>query len=80
MDEKREASPRYTGGVGWYSSALAKRAVVLSGANHHTETVIIRFPDIESITGSYKAPAYQVLIPLREQAAWMDLEDFESNV
>lgn len=51
---------------------------VLSGRHDYTDTVIIRFPDLAGITGWYQSPAYQALIPLREQAAEMVLIGCES--
>lgn len=42
---------------------------VLAGAHEHTDTVVIRFPDIAALNGWHTSPAYQALIPLRQQAA-----------
>jgi uncharacterized protein (DUF1330 family) len=42
---------------------------VLGGSHGHRDTVVIRFPDAESIDGWFASPAYQALIPLRERAA-----------
>lgn len=50
---------------------------VLSGDYPKTDTVVVRFPDIESAHGWYDSPAYQALIPLRDQAASVDLVAFE---
>jgi uncharacterized protein (DUF1330 family) len=55
-----------------------KRVAVLSGAHPYTDTVVIRFPDADAITGWYQSPAYQELIPTREQAAEMVLISYES--
>jgi uncharacterized protein (DUF1330 family) len=55
-----------------------KCSQVLSGRHDHTDTVIIRFPDQDKITGWYHSPAYQALIPLRKQAAEMVLIGCES--
>jgi uncharacterized protein (DUF1330 family) len=46
-----------------------KRAAVLAGEHPHTDTVVIRFPDLNSIESWYSSPAYQALVPLRESAA-----------
>ncbi|GAA0682217.1 hypothetical protein GCM10009104_03800 [Marinobacterium maritimum] len=54
-----------------------KIASVLSGKHEHSDTVVIRFPGIEKVTGWYESPQYQSLIPLREQAADMELLVFE---
>lgn len=55
-----------------------KRIEVLSGEHDHDSTVVIRFPDADAIEGWYRSPAYQALIPLREQAAEMVLVAYES--
>lgn len=55
-----------------------KRIAVLSGEHSHTDTVVIRFPDQESVANWYNSAAYQELIPLRTQAADMELVSFES--
>jgi uncharacterized protein (DUF1330 family) len=46
---------------------------ILRGRHDHTDTVLISFPDLEKVKGWYHSPAYQALIPLREQAAEMVL-------
>ncbi len=56
-----------------------KRAAVLSGGHNHTDTVVIRFPGTDSITKWYNSTAYQELIPVRTQAADMDLISYESD-
>ena len=50
---------------------------VLSGKHTHTDTVVIRFPDIKSLNSWYSSPEYQSLIPLRQKAAEIDLLSFE---
>ena len=50
---------------------------VLSGKHIHTDTVVIRFPDIKSLNSWYSSPEYQSLIPLRQKAAEIDLLSFE---
>jgi uncharacterized protein (DUF1330 family) len=55
-----------------------RRIAVLSGEHAHTDTVVIRFPDAGAATGWYGSPAYQALIPIREQAAEMVLISYES--
>jgi uncharacterized protein (DUF1330 family) len=54
-----------------------KLCSVLSGSHAHTDTVVIRFPDLTSLNGWYSSPAYQALIPLREKAAEVDLLSYE---
>jgi len=49
---------------------------VLAGSHAHTDSVVIRFPDSAAVAGWYRSPAYQALIPLREQAAELDLVVF----
>ena len=55
-----------------------KRKAVLSGRHNHTDTVVIRFPDSDSVAGWYDSGAYQELIPLRTQAADVELVSYES--
>jgi uncharacterized protein (DUF1330 family) len=54
-----------------------KLASVLAGAHSHTDTVVIRFPDMEAVSNWYASPAYQALIPLRENAAEIVLLAYE---
>ena len=51
---------------------------VLSGHHNHTDTVVIRFPDSDSVADWYNSAAYQKLIPLRTQAADVELISYES--
>ena len=46
-----------------------KRMAVFSGEHPHTDTVVLRFADADSARAWFASPAYQALIPLREQAA-----------
>jgi uncharacterized protein (DUF1330 family) len=55
-----------------------RRVAVFSGDHPYTDTVVIRFPDAEAMRGWHNSPAYQALIPLREQAAEMVLIGYES--
>lgn len=55
-----------------------QRFEVFGGAHDHTDTVVIRFPSVEASRGWFRSPAYQALIPLREQAADVVLIGFES--
>ncbi len=54
-------------------------ARVLSGQYPHTDTVVIRFPDAEAVVGWHDSAAYQALVPLRKQAAEVDLVSYESE-
>lgn len=55
-----------------------RRAAVLSGEHDHSDVVVIRFPDTAALTGWHASPAYQALVPLREQAAEVVLIAYES--
>lgn len=49
----------------------------LSGDHAHNDTVVIRFPTLEAVKSWYFSSEYQVLIPLRQEAADMDLLSYE---
>ena len=51
-------------------------AGVLSGDHKHADTVVIRFPDVAAVDAWYQSAAYQALIPLRQQAAELELLTF----
>mgnify|MGYP003477213490 FL=1 len=51
-------------------------AGVIAGQHVHTDTVVIRFPDLAAVNGWQQSPAYQALIPLRQQAADLELLSF----
>lgn len=50
---------------------------VLSGNHEHMDTVVIRFPDMQALNGWHDSPEYQSLIPLRQEAADVDLLAYE---
>jgi uncharacterized protein (DUF1330 family) len=52
---------------------------VLGGEHRHHDTVVIRFPNAESANGWFNSPAYQALIPLRTEAAEVDLISFAAT-
>ena len=54
-----------------------KRVALLAGEHPHSDIVVIRFPDKKAVDGWYSSPAYQALIPLRQQAAEMVLICYE---
>ena len=56
-----------------------ERLSLLAGEHRHTDTVVIRFPTREAIDGWYNSPAYQALIPLRQEAADLDLISFSES-
>ena len=51
---------------------------VLGGEHKHTDTVVIQFPDLDSLNGWYDSAAYQAIISLRMEAADVDLIAYES--
>ncbi|HQW20276.1 MAG TPA: DUF1330 domain-containing protein [Rhodocyclaceae bacterium] len=53
------------------------QVAALAGENLHPNIVVIRFPNIEAVNSWYSSPAYQALIPLRQQAAEMALFSYE---
>ena len=55
-----------------------KLVATLAGIHPHSDIVVIRFPDKEAVNGWYSSPAYQALIPLREQAAEMVVLVYEA--
>ena len=54
-----------------------KRNSVLSGAHAHTDVVAIRFPDAATLRAWHDSPAYQALIPIREQAVDLVLVSYD---
>jgi uncharacterized protein (DUF1330 family) len=55
-----------------------KKASTLSGELPHTDIVVIRFPDQQSVDSWHASDAYQALLPLRQQAADMLLLSYEA--
>jgi uncharacterized protein (DUF1330 family) len=76
--EYREKVPATLAPWGGEVILRGRRIAVLSGAHPYTDTVVIRFPDANAAKGWYGSPAYQALIPIREQAAEMVLISYES--
>ncbi|HET6599371.1 MAG TPA: DUF1330 domain-containing protein [Burkholderiaceae bacterium] len=54
-----------------------KRHTVWDGTHHHTDTVVLRFASLDAARRWHDSAAYQALIPLRHQAADVDLILFE---
>ncbi|MFH1977555.1 MAG: DUF1330 domain-containing protein [Pseudomonadota bacterium] len=54
-----------------------KLSSVLAGSHVHTDTVVIRFPNLKALNSWYTSQEYQSLIPLRQEAAEMELLSFE---
>ncbi len=48
-----------------------RAARALNGPDDHKVVVVVRFPDVESISGWFDSDAYQPLAVLREEAADM---------
>ena len=59
----------------WHAEIVirAGAAEALSGNHAHTDIVVLRFPDLASAKGWFHSPAYQALLPLRNEAAAVDL-------
>lgn len=53
---------------------------VLGGEHKHTDTVVLQFPDMASLNGWFDSAAYQAIIPLRMEAADVDLIAYETMV
>ncbi|MBS1144054.1 MAG: hypothetical protein H6R14_1460 [Proteobacteria bacterium] len=53
-----------------------EKVAVLGGEHRHTDTVVIRFPSADAVNGWFNSAAYQALIPLRMEAADVDLISF----
>lgn len=56
-----------------------KLSSVLSGQHTHDSTVVIRFPNMEALNDWHSSDQYQSLIPLRLEAADVDLLSFEAE-
>ncbi len=46
-----------------------EKLTLLAGENPYDDIVVIRFPTQEALQGWHASPAYQALIPLRQEAA-----------
>jgi uncharacterized protein (DUF1330 family) len=55
-----------------------QRAAQLDGSSPHDDIVVIRFPDLAALESWFASPAYQALIPLRQQAAEIELSSWQS--
>ena len=53
-------------------------AQVLSGKHGHSDVVVAGFPDRAALDAWHASPAYQALIPLRMEAAEVDLLSYDS--
>lgn len=63
----------------WNAEVLlrGKLSSILAGEHAHTDTVVIRFPNLQAVRDWYASLAYQSLIPLRQRAAEMVLLTYE---
>lgn len=50
---------------------------VLAGNHHHTDVVVAGFPDRAMLEAWHASAAYQALIPLRTEAAEVDLLSYD---
>jgi uncharacterized protein (DUF1330 family) len=55
-----------------------KRVATFSGEHPHDGIVVIRFRNKEAVESWHSSPAYQALIPLRQQAAEVVLLSYET--
>lgn len=55
-------------------------STILAGQYRHTDVVVICFPDQKAVTGWYESGVYQKLIPLRLEAADVDLISYDSEL
>ena len=55
-----------------------QQAANLAGELPHPDIVVIHFPDRAAVNNWYSSPAYQALIPLREQAAEVVLLSYDA--
>ncbi len=53
-------------------------AQVLAGSHRHTDVVVAGFPDRAALEAWHASPAYQALIPLRTEAAEVDLLSYDA--
>jgi uncharacterized protein (DUF1330 family) len=56
-----------------------KQVSTLAGKNPHPDIVVIRFPSIVALNSWFSSAAYQSLIPLRQQAAKVDLLSYDQS-
>ena len=55
-----------------------KQVAAYSGASPHSDIVVIRFKDAATVHQWFSSPAYQALIPLREEAADVVLLSYQA--
>jgi len=63
-----------------FGGALVERGKlqkVLAGNADHNAVGIVRFPDMDTLENWYASPAYQKIIPLRDEAADITIIAYE---
>jgi uncharacterized protein (DUF1330 family) len=76
-DEYRSRVPDTLAPWGGELVFRGKQVAALSGESPYADIVVIRFPDVAAVDHWHSSPAYQSLIPLREQAADVVLLSYE---
>jgi uncharacterized protein (DUF1330 family) len=56
-----------------------RKSEVLGGQHKHSDNVVIRFPNMTALNNWFSSDEYQALIPIRNQAASMDLISYQSD-
>jgi len=56
-----------------------KLSSVLSGDHSHSDAVVICFPGNDALNGWYQSEAYRDIIPIRQEAADMELLTYEAS-
>jgi len=56
-----------------------KKLEVLGGEYQHTDNLVISFPNVVALNNWFSSDTYQKLIPLRNQAAKVDLVSYEKE-
>jgi uncharacterized protein (DUF1330 family) len=77
-DAYRNQVPGTLQGTGGELVFRGTTARVLGGEHAHEQTVVIRFPSLAAANGWFDSAAYQALLPLRLQAAKVDLIAYET--
>lgn len=77
-DEYRSRVPATLAPWGAELVLRGKLAGVFSGDHAYTDTVVIRFPDLQAARNWHASAAYQALIPIRTEAAEVLLLNYES--
>lgn len=77
-DEYRSKVPATMAPFGAELSFRGKLVQVFSGTHAHTDVVVASFPDRAALEAWHASPAYQALIPLRTEAAEVNLMSYDS--